>query len=263
MKPLNMRNFTRDAFVAAATLPNAVAGAIKTPAMTINPIVIAIKNMSTVVSDAQLTPVVAALQIQLNRDFFPIWRTTATLVQLTSSQSLPSGAWPIYILDNSNVAGALGYHDETLGVPYGRIFVKTCQQYGLSWTVTLSHELLEMVVNPNINLTVFRQTTNTAGSIYFCEVGDPCQNDAMGYMINNVKVSDFATPAFFDDSQKSVAGVKFDYCGYLTGPFVIGTGGYLSVFNVSKGSGWVTLTHRNVVVPDGSLDPTGRVRPDR
>ena len=264
MKPVNMRSFTRDAFVAAATNPNAVTGAIKTPSMTVNPVVIAIKNQSTVITDAQLTPAVAAVQVQVSRDWFPIWRTTATIIQLTKTQPIPAGAWPIYILDNSNVAGALGYHDESTGVPYGRVFVKTCQQYGLSWTVTLSHELLEMLGNPNINLTVFRQpAVGNTGSIYFFEVGDPCQNDTMGYMINGVKVSDFATPAFFDDSMKSVPGTKFDYCGYLTGPFVIGSGGYLSVFNVSKGSGWTTLTTGNVVVPEESYDPAGRVRPER
>lgn len=222
---------------------------------------IAIKNMSTAVTDSQLSTVVTALQTQVTRDWYPAWRTTANLIRLTKTQAVPAGAWPIYILDNSDVEGALGYHDETNGVPYGRVFVKTAQHYGYSWTVTLSHELLEMLGNPNINQTVFNQVSNTEGNIYFMEVGDPCEDDSMGYKINNVLVSDFAYPAWYDATQTR-PGTRYDHTRHLTAPFQIGAGGYVSVFNVYGGSGWTTLTQHNVQVAEGT-DKSGRSRPDR
>ena len=224
---------------------------------------IALKNQSTVVTNTQLQAVAAALQIQLTRDWYPVWRTTATIITLTSTQAIPAGAWPIYILDSSDILGALGYHADTLGtnIPYGRVFVKTCQQYGYSWTVTLSHELLEMMANPNVNLTVFKQTSNTAGTIYFFEVGDPCQDDSFGYLINGVLVSDFIYPTWYDTGA-TAPGTQYDYSRKITAPFQVGKLGYASIFNVSKGGGWTTITKGNKVVPPGN-DLSGRVRPER
>jgi len=241
---------------------NTIAGLIAAaaPAPRVGP-TIAIKNQSTVVTDTQVTAVTTALQIQLDRDYAPAWGETATLVFLNKNQPVPAGAWPIYVLDTSDVAGALGYHDESLGVPYGRIFVKTCVQYRYSWTVTLSHELLEMINNPNVNLTVFNQASNTRGRIYFHEVGDACEDDNYGYLINGIKVSDFVWPAWFDPAQ-TAPGTRYDQQRAISAPFQILPGGYVSVFAVSGGSGWTTLTHRDVEVAPGQ-DKSGRNRMDR
>jgi len=49
------------------------------------------------------------------------------------------------ILDDSDQAGALGYHDLTSdGLPIGKVFAASDLKAGTSWTVTASHELLEM-----------------------------------------------------------------------------------------------------------------------
>ena len=54
--------------------------------------------------------------------------------------------------DNPDQAGALGYHEITSqGTPLGKVFAKLDLQSGASWTVTLSHELLEMLADPWIN----------------------------------------------------------------------------------------------------------------
>jgi len=223
---------------------------------------IAIQNLSTVLTDAQVQAAAAAMQIQLDRDFQPAWGSSATVLFLTKTQPVPLNVWPIYILDNTDTAGALGYHDESRkGVPFGRIFAKTCMQYGYSWTVTLSHELLEMMANPNINLTVFNQTTNTAGTIYFHEIGDACEDDSFGYTINGILVSDFVYPSWFDPYQVA-PGTKYDQTGHCTAPFQVLHNGYVSIFNVSRGSGWTTITRDNVEVPNGS-DASGRNRMDR
>lgn len=219
-------------------------------------VTIAIQNLSSVISDINVAATVTALQIQLDRDWQPAWGTTATLLPLTRAQSIPIGSWVIYILDNSDYAGALGYHDETnVGRPYGRVFAKTCAQYGYSWTVTLSHELLEMMADPFINLTVFKQSSNTAGRIYAYEVSDPCEADVYGYKINNILVSDFVWPTWFNLYSTSP---RYDQRNVITAPFQILPGGYMSIFNVSGNNQWTQITHRDVEVGPGS--PVGRNR---
>ena len=209
---------------------------------------IAIQNSSTVLSDAQVQAAIAALQTQLDRDWQAAWGTTATLVFVTKTQSIPTGNWPIYILDNSDVSGALGYHDETAaGLPYGRIFAKDDITYGYNWTVTLSHELLEMMLDPYVNLTVFRQTTNTAGMLYAYEACDACEADNLGYQINGIQVSDFVWPAWFDNTITNTAGHRYDQMNHLTAPFQLYSGGYIGVFQVTNGSGWSSINAENVI----------------
>jgi len=213
---------------------------------------IAIKNMSTAVTSQQLANVVIALQTQVNRDWARYWGSSAIITGLNKNQNIPAGAWPLYLMDYTDSPGALGYHTETAnGVPWGRVFVKTAQQLGYSWTVTLSHELLEMLGDPNICLTAMNQTSDTQGTIYALEVGDPCEADAMGYRINNILLSDFVTPAWFDQYQ-TAAGTVYDFTRHLTAPFQIGAGGYMDVFNITAGSGWQSVTHNNQVVPGES-----------
>ena len=195
---------------------------------------IAIQNLSTVQTDAAVQAAVVALQIQLDRDWQPAWGTTATLMFYSRNQTIPSTYWPIYILDNTDTSGALGYHSELVGGrPYGRVFAKTAAQYGYSWTVTLSHELLELMADPYVNLTVFNQTSNKAGRIYAFEVGDPVEADMFGYTINGILVSDFVFPSWFD-SYQTTRGTRYDQTNHVTAPFQILTGGYMSVFNVSN-----------------------------
>jgi len=252
--------------IAKATVVVAVPKTTTTPsaAVTVTRMgpTIAIQNLSTVLTNAQVQAAVAALQIQLDRDWQPAWGTTATLLFLSKTQPIPINTWPIYIMDNSDVAGALGYHDEAnKGRPYGRVFAKTDAQYGYSWTVTLSHELLEMMADPFVNLTVFNQNTNTAGTLVAYEVGDPVEDDRYGYTINGILVSDFVFPAWFD-STATAAGTKYDQRGLLHAPFQILPGGYVSIFNVTNGSGWTSITADNVEVPPGK-DASGRNRMDR
>ena len=219
---------------------------------------IAIQNSSTVLTDAQVQAAVAALQIQLDRDWQAAWGTTATLVFVSRTQGIPTGAWPIYVLDTSDVSGALGYHDETAsGVPYGRIFAKDDITYGYNWTVTLSHELLEMMLDPYVNLTVFRQTTNTAGMLYAYEACDACEADNLGYQINGITVSDFVWPSWFDTTITNTLGHRYDQMNHLTAPFQLYSGGYIGVFQVTNGSGWSSINAENVIGPADADDDHG------
>jgi hypothetical protein len=203
---------------------------------------VAILNATTTLTDAQIAPAVAALQTQITRDFAPVWHIDAHLTFVPRGHAPMAGSWVLSLLDNSDQAGALGYHDITAaGLPLGKAFAATDAQYGLSWSVTVSHELCEMLADPWINLTVFNQNTNTAGRMYAYEVCDACEDDSFGYEINGTKVSDFVYPSWFE-GWRTPHSTKFDFGGHITQPFMLLSGGYISYFDVSNGGGWQQIT---------------------
>ena len=206
------------------------------------PLQISVINASTVLTDAEIRPVVNALQQQVTHDFRPVWGVDAELTFVPSGSSPPIGTWWLTILDDADQAGALGYHDLTPdGLPLGKVFAATDLKYGTSWTVTASHELLEMLADPNINLTVFVQNENTTGTLYAYEVCDACESDAYAYKIGSVQVSDFVFPSWFEDFRPE-GSTQFDQVNKITEPLELLSGGYIGVFSVSDGSGWQQMT---------------------
>ena len=161
-------------------------------------IVVSVINASSVVTDDQCRTLVAALQKQVSHDFAPVWGIDATLAFVPTGGTPAPGTWWLSILDNTDRAGVLGHHDLTPdGLPVGKSFAGTDQHYGHSWTVTASHELLEMLADPDINLTVFVHPEQGNDTLYAYEVCDACQDDSFGYDIDGVTVCDFVYPAYF------------------------------------------------------------------
>lgn len=203
---------------------------------------ISVINESTVLADADVVPVVAALQKQVTNDFRPVWGTDAELSIVPKGTQPPAGSWWLVMLDDSDQANALGYHDLTTeGLPIGKVFAASDLKAGTSWTVTASHELLEMLGDPNINLTVFVQNSNTAGILYAYEVCDACEDDSLGYQVDNILVSDFVYPAWFE-SFRTEGSTQFDRMNKIQNPLQLLAGGYIGIFNVNSGSGWQQQT---------------------
>jgi hypothetical protein len=195
------------------------------------------------VADADVQAAVPDLQTQVSRDFAPAWGIDATLTFVPTTGTPNPQTWWLVILDNSDVSGALGYHDVTSeGLPLGKVFAGTDKQYGLSWTVTASHELLEMLADPEINLTVFAQPTDDSGTLYSYEVCDTCEDDSLGYLINATLVSDFVYPAYFETS-RTPGSTQFDQQKQLNAPVpTLLPGGYIGAFDVTSGTGWHQIT---------------------
>ena len=104
---------------------------------------------------------IATLQQFLDQIFVPVWGTPARLVRTTGFQK---GAWALAFLDTADVANALGYHDLTPdGLPLSKVFVRTTLGAGQKVSVTASHELAEMLVDPAINarFEIFRKPGST------------------------------------------------------------------------------------------------------
>ena len=205
---------------------------------------ISVINESTVLADTDVVPVVAALQKQVTNDFRPVWGADAELSIVPKGTQPPNGSWWLVLLDDSDQANALGYHDLTSdGLPIGKVFAASDLKAGTSWTVTASHELLEMLGDPNINLTVFVQNSNTAGVLYAYEVCDACEDDSLGYQIDSVLLSDFVYPAWFE-SFRTEGSTQFDRMNKIQTPFQLLVNGYIGVFTVNSGSGWSQQTEQ-------------------
>jgi len=131
-------------------------------------------------ADAEVTPGVAApLQKRVTNGFRPVGGTDAQLTIVRKGTKPSNGSWWIVLLNDSDQANALGYHDlATEGLPIGKVFAASDLNAGTSWTVTASHELLEMLGELNINLTVFVQNGNTAGILNAYEVCEVCETTA-------------------------------------------------------------------------------------
>lgn len=140
------------------------------------------------------------------------------------------------ILDDSDQAGALGYHDvDPAGKPYGRVFLKTDLADGLSPSVTASHEFEEMVVD------LMARAGDQVGATTWVahEVSDPVEADDDGYKRNGLQVSNFILPAWFDPS----APPPYDHLGLLSKPLTLRPGGYMAVWTPR---GWTQKFARDV-----------------
>jgi hypothetical protein len=197
--------------------------------------VIAITNVSTCLTDAQVEAVLPALQKQVSDDFKAYWEQDCTLSFLSKGQPLAGGWWQIIITDNPDQAGALGYHEMTsLGTPLGKVFAKLDLQSVSSWTVTLSHELLEMLADPWINWCAM----GSDSKIYALEVCDAVEADELGYQIDGVQVSDFITPSWYEPTSAD----RVDFRKHVSKELQLARGGYISIFDPS--SGWTQIDAR-------------------
>jgi hypothetical protein len=202
---------------------------------------VSVINASTLLTDDDVRPVVNALQQQVTNDLYPAWGKDAELTFIPSGSFPIPMTWWLVILDDPGEAAAVGYHDTTdEGQPLGKVFAGTDIQLGKRWTVTASHELLEMLVDPDVNLTVFVQRNNEQSVIYACELCDACEEDRSGYVIDGVVVSDFVYPAWFQ-SFRTTGSARFDHANQIQNPFQL-LSGYIGVYDLTSLAGWQQIT---------------------
>lgn len=176
---------------------------------------------------ADVLAMVPALQQQLDQDFLPAWaahgatQVTVSAVDHDAIPTLDPASWPIFLNRHSTDVGALGWHDDEAGRIFGRVFVGDCLRYGVDWRVTLSHEALELVADPTINLTA---TLARNGTVVALEVCDPVEADTLGYERAGQRVSDFVLPSYFYGGNG-----PYDFGGHLSAMApALEPGGYIS-----------------------------------
>lgn len=195
------------------------------------PTPIQVRNISTVLTDEQLRPMLAAIEKQVLRDVCGIWGNRACNIRLVNPQApWTPEAWRFVVADTSDQAGAAGYHEDEGITPIGYAFVKSTLDANMLPSVTISHEILEMIGDPMIDSWVLWRDLPDA--LFLCqELCDPVEDDALGYQIDGVQVSDFVTPQYFVPT----APGPFDFMKRLTAPNTLASGGYQLTWDPKHG----------------------------
>lgn len=193
---------------------------------------------TTLLTDAMVEAYVAAQQIQITRDFAPIWGIDAKCIIVLTGQPIPTDAWQVLLLNHTDQAGALGYHETVTpnGLPRAKPFIADALADGVAWSVTCSHEVLEMLADPEINK-VIDAVQDGATYEYAWEVCDAPEDDSFSYPINGFHMSAFVTPSWFNTT--GAPPFVFPASVPITRPFALAEGGYIGVREVApQATGW-------------------------
>jgi hypothetical protein len=205
---------------------------------------VALVSLTRQVEMPDLLQVAAAVQKQVTRDFTPIWGVAATVNAFPNLESVPSDYRPVVLFGDvdeirSRVQSLLGKQQAEVlidDIEAGEIAgihltALTRQPFSLvsadgSWPLVVSHETLEMLVDPYGNRLVAaaHPIEHTRRVCYLLEVCDPCQST--WYPINGLPVSDFYTPRYFDPVR--IDSVRYSFTGEITGPLELLDRGYLT-----------------------------------
>lgn len=202
------------------------------------PAKIQIVNDSTLLKDDEIAAALPAVETQVHRDFAAAWGIEADLEFVEGNRQPDPDTWWMTFIDYARRAGEEGNHFLTKsGLPFGRVFVGSTRKVAQAWTSALSHELLELLADPDTNVVASRGSTRKDSVWYAYEVCDPCSDDSYGYKIRGVLVSDFVYPSWFESFQ--MEGVRFDHMGLIKRPFQVLPLGYAATYHTApkKGAG--------------------------
>ena len=199
------------------------------------------------IADDELQCAIRAINRQIAEDFRPYWSLGAELRLEGRSGRKPSahnladmrGDAVLYLWNDVDVADALGYHDKNdRGIPFGFVFTELSRQLGESWTVTLSHEALELIGDPEVNLLVQgpHPQDRRVHVFHWYEMCDAVQ--AESYTLDGIDVSNFLLPLYFTGGDE--LGGRNDFLGKIYDgktlcSFGVNPGGYVGFYDPRTG----------------------------
>lgn len=201
------------------------------------------------ITDEQVHLAIRAINRQISEDFEPYWHLGGSLrLEGRSTRQPPrQDAYPpdmrgdavLYLWGDEDVDNALGYHDRNhAGIPYGFVFTRLADEIGEPWTVTLSHEALELIGDPEVNLLVQGPHPADPNKLVFhwYEMCDAVQDET--YTIDDITMSNFILPLYF--TSEGEPGSRNDFLGRIHSgqalqSFGINPGGYVGFFNPETG----------------------------
>ncbi len=189
-----------------------------------------IRNHSQLVTDRQVREYAFAIEQQVRRDFWPEWKIQAHVHALNGKEWAPVVDFFVVLIDGSGQEEYEAFHDVSkAGLPYEVVDVRATLDAGDKVSAALSHDVLEMISNPDANLWVEHPDGE-----YFVwrELCDPVQGQNYSIDIGApepIEVSNFVYRQYFGAAGD---GKKFDHMGLLSAPFEISQDGYLGAQRV-------------------------------
>lgn len=196
------------------------------------PVHVALADTTGDIPADELAHAAGALNEQVQADFAPIWHVRATVGVYAE---VPPNTWALIVQKELDEPGALGYHTDANNVPVSYI------AGGTDWTVTASHELLEMLADPwgsrmhraripagledkwdDIGLPHEHSYVH-----YLLEVCDP--PEATSYEAGGIAVSDFLLPGWYRSNP--LEAPAYSHTGACQQPRSVPEGGYVSFCN--------------------------------
>jgi hypothetical protein len=179
---------------------------------------ITVVNSSALRNEDVMTTI-RAVNRQIAEDFYPYWGYRATLRLEGRASTKPEIEEPwelrgdaiIYLWTKAEVEGVLGYHAENFrGLPCGFVFTDLAQELGEPYSVTLSHEALELIADANVNkLAAGPHPAEPRAVLHWYEMCDAVQAET--YKIDGVDVSNFVLPLYFTPGEQ-IGGLN-DFLG--------------------------------------------------
>jgi hypothetical protein len=175
------------------------------------------------IKDKKIIEVIRSINRQIQEDFEPYWSMGAVLRLEGRSEEKPNPVHPIdmrgdaiiYVWDRAKdnlksleeeAEEAIGYHEQNfMGIPYGFVFIDVTKKLGQDWSIALSHEALEMIADPELNLLVQgphpEEPENRNRYVFhYYEVCDAVSGES--YEIDGIKVSNFVLPLYFTGGEE-------------------------------------------------------------
>jgi len=189
-------------------------------------------NRSKSLDKSELKKSVKAVDIQLRRDFGPAWNIASSCFLFEGREKNHDAT--IIIEDDPHIDAA-GYHDYDSDrlIPHGFVFVKIAKEMHESLSVTLSHEVLELVLNRHCNYYAIGRhpLDRRKKAAIWLEACDAVQDQT--YAIDGVAVSDFLYPYYFTpDSEHQ--GQNNHVLDKPVESFGVTPGGYIGYFDFDK-----------------------------
>lgn len=186
---------------------------------------IAIYDTTQRLSFTWLTKVAQAIQLQMNRDVFTHWNVSAQVQAFEQLSQIPSDFWQVSIQTSveNGYNGVHWYHPTSL-IPYAQVRYDDWKTKAFSLnrlSKVLSEEIIEMCVDPFGEKTISGkdwQNPNQAIDL-LVEIGDPIASLDIGYYIDEIFVSNFIYPSYFNLFHTSE--MMYDHLGLLQKPLDI------------------------------------------
>lgn len=203
-------------------------------------------------SDAEVLDVLRAIDRQIAEDFEPYWHISGSLrLEGRLGDDPPSedqiqkgtgglalnmrGHAILYLEDDYDRSVKWrGWHWTALkGIPYGFVYTKFSESRNVPWSRTFSHEVLELLADPEINRSVAGPHPTDDWTVWHCmEICDPVT--AGYYHIDGVDVQDFVLPLYYTAKEEFKG--RNNFLGVQKGEeslksFGVNPGGYTTYYD--------------------------------